>query len=321
VRAWYAGASSKARTAALAIVVPIAVWMLAPSHMRGFVGFLENRDSGPSVWTLDGLLYYPRAFLHDFSPSPSAGAACLVLAFAAALLWRRLPLTTRVVAVALAIALAGTLAHPYKLPRFLFPVVPLVWLTAGGTLATALDLLVGDRLRGVVASLGPPVLLIAAMLIPVDAARIAEDPGTRGVNPHVRPAVQAVARIAAGAHRSVLVGYWDDFSPGLVDWEGWQTVPGWDAGDVPRPADHVLRDAPAARLPEVAVRDDTVREILVLELRPGASAWREGWARETGWLDAARRALEVDPHWRLRSREPFLESGYELLAYERRPTS
>jgi hypothetical protein len=52
LEAWYAAAGSRPRAIALVVLLPIAVWMLAPSHARGFVRVLENRDAGPSLWTL-----------------------------------------------------------------------------------------------------------------------------------------------------------------------------------------------------------------------------------------------------------------------------
>ncbi len=319
LKAWHAAAGSRPRAVALVVLLPIAVWMLAPAHARGLVRILENRNAGPSLWTSSGALFYPRAFLHEFSPSIAAGAACLVLAALAVALRSRLSPSHGVVVLALVLGLIGTLAHPYKLTRFLFPLVPLLWLAVAAALAAVVSRLIAPRLRTLVASSAASLLLILAMLIPIDRGRLTAGMAENSVPAAVRPVATAVAEAAAAAGGSVLVGYWNDFSPGLVEWDGWQSAPAFRAGDAPRPADQVLRDAGPERLPEIAAQQSEVNAVVVLDLKPGGSTWREGWTQETGWLDPARRAMATDPRWRLRSQQVFPASGYRLRVYERVP--
>ena len=318
---WYATAGSRPRAIVLVVLVPIALWMLAPSHARGFVRILENRSAGPSLWTSAGALFYPRAFLHEFSPSVAVGAACLVLVTLAVAFWSRESPPLRVVVLALVLGLIGTLAHPYKLARFLFPLVPLLWLAAAVTLAWGARRLLAPRFRTVAASSAAALVLVLAPLVPIDRGRLTTGLADHGVPVAVQPVATAVAVAAATARGSVLVGYWNDFSPGLVGWEGWHSASTFTAGDVPRPADQVLRDAGPQRLPEIAARRSDLSAVLVLDLRPSGSAWRKGWVQETGWLDPARRAMETSPRWRLRSQQVFPASGYVLEVYERTPGS
>ncbi len=197
--------------------------------------------------------------------------------------------------------------------------MPLLWLAAAATLAGVARRLIAPRLRTVVASSAAALVLILATLVPIDRGRLTAGLVENSVPAAVRPVATAVAQAAATARGSVLVGYWNDFSPGLVEWEGWQSVRAFEASDVPRPADQVLRDASPERLPEIAAQRSEVSAVLVLDLQPGGSAWREGWTQETGWLEPARRAMEADPRWRLRSQQDFPASGYRLRVYERRP--
>ncbi len=319
LKAWYTTSGSRPRAIALVVLLPIAVWMLAPSHARGFVRVLENRDAGPSLWTPSGALFYPRAFLQEFSPSVAVGAACFVLAALAIVLWARLSPPQGVVVLALVLGLIGTLVHPYKLTRFLFPLVPLLWLAAATALAWVFSRLAASRLRTVVASSAATLVLVLAVLVPIDRGRLAAGLAENSVPAAVRPVATAVARAAATARGSVLVGYWNDFSPGLVEWEGWQAVRTFEASDVPRPADQALRDASPERLPDIAAQRSNVSAVLLLDLQRDGSAWREGWTQETGWLEPARRAMETDPRWRLRSQHVFPASGYQLRVYERTP--
>ena len=316
VREWFREANPRNRTMALVVGLPIAVWMLSPSHARGFVRVLENRSAGPSLWTRSGLLFYPDAFLRHFSPGVVPGALCLVLTALAVVRLPHLPRHQRPVVVAFLLGLAGTLAHPFKLVRFLFPLVPLLWLTAAVGMAAASRRLSRWRSKDLVLACAAPAALVAALLTPVDRGRLTAGLVENDVPSAVAPVVRAAAEAARVARGSILVGYWNDFSPGLLEWEGWRAVAGFEARDVPRPADKALRDAAPDRLPEIAAKSRDVNAILILGLRPGGAAWRDGWARETAWLDPARRAVETDPGWRLRSEESFPDSGYRLRVYE-----
>jgi phosphate starvation-inducible membrane PsiE len=319
LKAWYATAGPRPRAIALVILLPIAIWMLPPSHARGFVRVLENRDAGPSLWTPSGALFYPRAFLQEFSPSVAVGGACLVLVVLAVVLWPRLSPPNGVIVLALVLGLIGTLVHPYKLTRFLFPLVPLLWLAAATALVWVIRRPITPRLRTLVASSTAALVLILAIFVPIDRGRLTAGLVENSVPATLRPVATAVAQAAATARGSVLAGYWNDFSPGLVEWDAWQSVRAFEASDVPRSADQVLRDAGPQRLPEIAAQRSNVSAVLILDLQRDDSAWREGWTQETGWLDPARRAMETDPRWRLRSQQVFPASGYRLRVYERRP--
>ena len=316
LKRWLREADPRNRTMALVVGLPIAVWMLSPSHARGFVRVLENRSAGPSLWTRPGLLFYPDAFIRQFSPGVVAGVACLLVAAVAVVRLPHLPRHQRPVVVAFLLGLAGTLAHPFKLVRFLFPLVPLLWMTAAVGVAGASRCLSRWRSRDFVLSGAALVLLAAALLTPIDRGRLTAGLVENGVPSAVAPVVRAAAEAARVARGSILVGYWNDFSPGLLEWEGWRAVAGFEAGDVPRPADNALRDAAPDRLPEIAAKPGDVNAILILDLQKGGAAWRDGWTRETAWLDPARRAVEADPGWHLRSEESYPDPGYRLRVYE-----
>lgn len=318
-QAWARAANPRHRTMALIVGLPIAVWMLSPSHARGFVRLLENRSSGPSLWTPAGFLFYPHAFLEQFSAAPAVGAMCLVLAALAVVQLPRLPRHQLPVVAAFLLGLAATLAHPYKLPRFLFPLLPLLWLTAAVGVSGALRRRLRQPRQDAVVSGAALLVLLAASMMPMDRGRLEAGLAENGVPAVVGPVAKAAAEAAAAARGSILVGYWNDFSPGLLEWEGWRSVVGFGTADVPRPADEALRAADPRYPPERAAQPESANAILILDLQPTAAAWRDGWTRETAWLDPARRGVETDTSWRLRSDQYFPASGYRLRVYDRTP--
>ena len=84
-RAWiWAHCPERARLLVQTIAVPLAVWFTLPypNRVKEFFGFIANRDSGASPWSAEGLLYYPRAFVADYSPAPWVAWGVLGLALA-----------------------------------------------------------------------------------------------------------------------------------------------------------------------------------------------------------------------------------------------
>ncbi|MCW8984986.1 MAG: hypothetical protein OQK55_06560, partial [Thermoanaerobaculales bacterium] len=120
---------SRARSMLVAVAVPIALWMVVPSHTTNFVGFLVNRSSGPPILSLESLLFYPRVFVNEFTPSPVVGIVVLVCAASALRRLRGADEAGRVLALALLLSTIAVVAHPHKQPRFLFLTATLLCFT------------------------------------------------------------------------------------------------------------------------------------------------------------------------------------------------
>ena len=197
------------------LMAPIFVWMLLPPHVKEFFGFVENRSSDLSL--VESLAFYPRVVLEQYSATPWLGVVTLALALLA-LSWlasrdprhRLLALTTLVAWLALS-------AHPYKLPRFsvqgavLAGCLAAVWLVTRG---------LRWRRLGVVAV--PLGMLAAACVLwlGVDGTFIETQHRLRTVPLESAPVAEAAARVAAEG--GVLVGTWNQLSPGLVEWRARQ---------------------------------------------------------------------------------------------------
>ena len=199
----------RARSMLVAIALPIALWMVVPSHTINFVGFLVNRPAGPPVLSLESLLFYPRVFVNDFSPSPTIEVA--VLLFAAASLWRLRggDEVGRVLAVALLISSMAVVAHPYKRPRFFFITVLLLWLAgsreASQLLARATHRL-GENSRRWIAAAIACACLLAAARVAVDGERLQQGHRRRTVHASAAEVLDAIIAEAADVRSSVLLG-------------------------------------------------------------------------------------------------------------------
>lgn len=324
----------RGRTFARWVVAPIALWMLIPPHTKDFFGFVENRSSGIPFWSLDNLLFYPRALADGYAPVPAVGWATLLLALAAVpWLLRRGP-RHRVLALALVVGTGAAFVHPYKLPRFFFTVAPLLQLAASVAVVAAVRLVARPSpepvRRGAVAAVA--LLGFGALLIPgVDRGRLEAERALRTVPAAVRPVAERVAELFSAEERTAFVGSWNLFSPGLVEWQlrnhhrRW-----WDAG-IPgawrRPArvDTVgrlrrrLEKGGFRRVISLEPLDATAPDPIGL---PGAGGgwWggrSEGFRAETAWLEPFRDELAAGGRHTLETAEPFPAAGYRLVVYRR----
>jgi len=138
---------SRARSILTFIVFPVGLWMVVPSHTINFVSFLVNRSTGSPVLSLEGLLFYPRIFVGEYSPSPAVGVVALLLAGSALRRLRGTDEVGRVLALALLFSTIAAIVHPYKQPRFFFltAILLVVRRFAGGGEAPVVDHQPGSR--------------------------------------------------------------------------------------------------------------------------------------------------------------------------------
>lgn len=296
-RLLWLGARSPERVRVLAgtMAVPLAIWFALPGHLREFVGFLHNRETGPPPYTLDALAFYPRAFLADYA-APGVGLVVLVLAALVVLTLprRRLrpaaeesppDLAAKLAGLALLLGFLLTELHRYRQGRFFFTVAPLVWLCAARTTACAFDAMlrrvafrpVREGLWGWLAGV---LLVFGWLAAPLDSEVLERRISLRGPNT-LAPALDAIL---------------DALRPRL-DPPAYRYA-AFEAPQRPEPA-----PAPDAN------RDFPARAVLLGSgnvLSPGLVAW---WARAT--------RPEI-PRAALPKRPPYLAAGAEDPALDAR---
>jgi hypothetical protein len=304
----------------LIVLLPVALWLGTSYHLVSFFDFVVNRSSEApllSAWTFS---YYPAEFVREFSPPPLLGVMLLLLCLPALWLARRLTPAQRILPLALACDVVLILAHRFKSTRFLFNIAPLVWLCAALTIAQTLQWLSrtwseGARER-VAAALAGGVLVVALITGFDPAAAEAKfdywtlPGGTRRV-------LDAIAEANLGSRGTLLLGSWNLLSTGLVEWD--QSLLRPRALTSARPKNPLwygvgLDAAPLAR---AIYSDRDIERVLVVTLRPGASAYREGYPEEMAWLPAVRESLERDVQWVRESDRTYSDTGYELEVFRR----
>lgn len=337
----YRRLGERGRTAVRWIVLPIAVWMALPPHMKDFFKFVVNRSSGVPLWSVDRLAFYPGVFVADYSPHPAVGIAVLLLAAGSLAGLPRLPPARRALGIALLVGSLAAFLHPYQLPRFLFTLAPLVWLSAAATVAAGLGAARAraDRrlhpdsgspprgprraLAGAVAAL-PGFAAVAlwvwgawiAITGGVDRARLAQAHEVRSVPAAVTPLLDAIADAAVAAGGSAVVGIWNDLSPGLVEWHCRIRHPGLAAAAIPRDAARLGSKAnPLAILDRAADPTSRLVRLLVVDAIGEGPRSTAIFAAETGWADPIRRRLTTDPRFTREAELPFPEAGYRLRVY------
>lgn len=320
LRTWLGGLDEAHRGLALWVGAPIALWMVVPRHTVGFFTALENRSDGPPLLTLDGLAFYPRAFVDGYAWAPWLGVTALVLAALRLCSLVRARPAVRPLLVALAVGLAAALVHPYKEPRFLFTVAPLLWLAAADAATTGARWLAPARVARPAGVILATVVAGGVCLLPppVDVPRLRNSLAEHGVPGTVRPVLDAVNAGTPTPGDTVVIGTWNGLSPALLEWHGRLRSAGPEDPAVPKQPRRLVRPAEAAHLAARA-QASGVRRILVLDLAAGGDAWRPEWETETSWLGPARIALARDQRWSEASYIAFPESGYSLRVYRSSP--
>jgi hypothetical protein len=311
---WLETLGSRTRSMVLLIGAPIALWMVVPSHVVNFVGFLVNRSSGQPLLSLESLSFYPAIFIERFSPAPAIGIVVLV---AAAWSLRRLRGEDefgRVLALALLIASASVIVHPYKQPRFLFIAAPLIWLAASRESIACVARISHRTGRPIHrwAMAAPSIAaLLATSLHPVDVERLRRDHHHHSVPASTAEVLEDITDLAAGVRVSVLLGTWNHLSPWLVEWSCLQRREEIDPSQVPRSPTSRKRGGITIGWIEAAEPD----VVMVLSTSPNEDP-PAGFEAETEWLEPVRRRLASDSRYQLASSKDFEASHYLLESFE-----
>ena len=317
------GKSMPDRRLALALGLPILLWMLLPPHCKDFFGFVENRSSGLPWWSGESLGFYVRVMAQDYLRWPSLTWPLLFLAA-----WKawRLPTSTpawRLVTLFVLINGAALMAHPYKLARFALTLwVPLVLLAGGGLLdllhlmrrglnATSLRRRLGDRawrFGGAQWWLAPCLLLVAWgfrwLPAPTDEDALARRFEAQGVDPQTLPLLDHMLHLATVAPgETAILGTWNLFSPSLIEWRQAQ-VPGFEEAQplMGRPLARRLRRRswPSQAL-GLELLGDRWRPDLAQAHLLESGAWRNEWE-----------ALSANRAFELEAVEIWPTAGYRL---------
>jgi hypothetical protein len=312
-KGWFEGLGPRTRSMVLIIAAPIALWMVVPSHLINFVGFLVNRSAGPPVLSLESLLFYPSVFIDQFSPVPAIGAAVLLAAAASLRRLRGRDEIGRVLAMVLLFAAISAIAHPYKQPRFFFTTAALLWLTGSRETVAFVEWISGNAggavQRWAATSLGMTALLAVALL-PVETENLRRGHGRHTVPASNAEVLQAITDRAAGVRSSVLLGTWNHLSPWLVEWSCLQRPAEIDPSQVPRCP--TSRERRGDTLGWISAAEADL--VMVLSTPPGEDP-PVGFEAETGWLEPVRRGLVSDSHFQLASRMDFRASHYRLECF------
>lgn len=324
ISAWWQGLDRRLRVLVCWTALPIAFWMVLPPHLKDFFDFLENRSSGLSVWHAETWLFYPRAVATHYLASP--WMAWLVAAAAGALVlrWRTLDWRRRLLVMTLITYALLPILHPYKLPRFLFLTMPLLWLATGEALSDATRwarsrLAAGESGRQLVLGLVALVLGALLLLPGFDRQRVQQEIAQRSVDGALRPVLGEVVDqliTERGTVEGVVLGTWNLFSPPLIEWALRRARPG---REVPAWRSFCWRtENQVARLFVAPGEEPPVDQVILLE-RTLDDALAETHRAETGWLQPATRRLAEDPRWQLSEEMSYPEAGQQLLIYRWSP--
>ncbi len=313
------------------VVLPIASWMLWPPHLKDFFGFVQNRSSGIGFFSREFWLAYPHTLANQYAPHPAWGWVLGLAGIGLALRWKTLDDQRRALLLALGVSTALVLLHPYRLPRFLFTVVPLFWLTlavwiSDGLRAASrrLPRLSTDRTRlGVLLLSG--LFLSWTVRLGINAPRLERELAAYSVPATARPVVEQIAAwMAAGGPPALrgatqILGVWNLLSPTLIEWHLYLRYPELIA-QASAPISRFWVTPPSSPLPgsstpEAVLQDPAVCELIVIQLLPAAALTYPAFAEENAGLMPWIQALAADRRWGLTADLQLAAAGYQLQLY------
>jgi len=314
------------RVLASTLLLPLALYLMIPypNRVKELFGFIANRESGPSLWSLDGLLYYPRTFAGEYCPSLGLGWAVLALAL---LPPRRCVErdARRLLYLALWAGLLATASHHYRQPRFLFTTAALVWLNAARTAVVLLDSALArwrtPVLRETAWACGIAALLVWASRGTSSAATTLVQHRTWNSPATLAPVLECVLdQVERAGQHPVLLGFSNDLSPGLLAWQRHLSRP--TIQDAPRPRSLPWLPAGAAEsaiLERIAELRRSGVPVIAALADDSLGTYSEEYRAET-WADRLTAArLRADPGVRTEFDTRVPGSGFRVSLFRFAP--
>jgi hypothetical protein len=300
------------------VLLPIAVWMVNPNNLRTF--FLVMVNEAPTEKTPLGewLLFYPRVFVEHYVRQPWLAAAIVLAAAAPLLFWRRLAPAGRFLYVLLGLGTALCVCHQNQSPRYIFPLVPLLFLLAAAGVAWPLRRLAAawrDRvvLVGVVAA----GIAFAVVVRAFPTAALTTAFAGKATDPALAQVLGKICTdTAAGDSKATVLGFWDELNPSLVQWHCRKPPFNIPYDNLPVTPNRLGLDFYAPDFDAFLARDD-IRTIFVATYRTDPPQEYLMHYRNA-WLLPLIQRLPTDPRFEVASTFELEQPWYRLVTYRRK---
>jgi hypothetical protein len=286
--------------------------------MKDFFYFIENRSSDIPFWSMENLLFYPRVFLTEYSPSPVIGLFVFIVGVCSLLLIKK-DSTTRIIYLALGVGLFVSFFHPYKQARFFFVVAPLLWIVFSDSIGHVFWLVTRKCRPRLVPAICVLLVLVCFVLAAVhgfDMNRLKINHRSHSVSGSVRSMLDVIANEAWTSQGSVVLGYWNCLSPGLVEWHCRLLRPGEKGEYIPHHPKHFSGTLDPSLL-DVFAQSEKVKRIFILDASQLASDWAAEFRRENLWLPAVNEAINRDKRFVYENEYTFSNAGYKLIVFRK----
>jgi len=301
----------------LIVVLPVFVWMLVPAHIKGFFSFVQNRSSGLPFFSEENLLFYFRSFIEQYSTSEVIGLIVLALSIIPLFFLNKYFPKNRIIYLVFATGLIVSVLHPYKGPRFFFTVAPFVWLACTLSIVNILEFISSRLKLNKVSSVIYPLLtfvcLAFVLFIGIDSKRLESKFINYTLSENTRPLLDTISNIAENSKGTVILGYWNRLSPGLVWWHSRISKPDIEESSIPREPKLLIHPP----LLDMLIESPDVEKILVLDLPINKTKNARQFYSETLWLPAIKSAIVDDSRFLIDKELIFPKSGYRLIVYHK----
>lgn len=206
------------------VLAVLALWFAYPPKLVSTIRALINQPAGVAPWTIDGLLFYPRALVTLAGSHAMLGI--LLVGVAGAWRFRRVP-NVRLLLMLAGLQFALGEMHHTKADRHILPMMPAMFLLAGVTAARLVRAASREERSTRWRRAASMAALVVAVVAALQFGRLVTEPlpvalPRASVPPW--PALDAIIRdvtTAAASGERVLLVSTVDIRPGppIVDWE------------------------------------------------------------------------------------------------------
>jgi hypothetical protein len=109
------------------IGIPISLWFFLPGTIDSFLGFAVNRSSALGMFSRENLCFYPEAILREYCLTGGIFIFLAVFYLFSLLSLKKASPEIKFLHIYFLVGLGLMMVHPYKEARFIFIILPALW--------------------------------------------------------------------------------------------------------------------------------------------------------------------------------------------------
>lgn len=298
----------------LFIVIPILIWFLIPDNLEAFFSFARARPAdvqrqGIKTLSLANLICYPKIILNYYCLSPPVFIFIIIFYIFSLLTFKKESKAIKTMHLYFLISFGLMILHPYKEARFIFVILPVLWVIS---VAKAVNFIIYPKLKRFVIPIFICGLIAYSPKFYSSAKNFYQNrliPRTMiwfHPSPDLAPVIDCIVSETRTPYNVAIQGTFNELSPYLLRWNIFNAGSGKHR--------EILFDLREEEILEKLKRYE-VKKLISIKVSPASPFYSPDYVNYNVWKVSAIQSVEKERIFTMKREIYFRYAGIEVDVY------